>query len=204
MKKRNAILLSLVLLCSCEVVEIPDDISQFLYSCHLEETIEKTKTIRASNRNEIFDENGALMGADSYVLEIDRTKKESYSSLKIESYEGSRIAYDTEQLLYVTKNIIEIHYLTDASQYLITTSVKGYAKEGEEEKEKQVSSVKYTESQFKEIDLEIFYTSDIEGVHTGGLYYADFFLQNIGDFEHYKVENDLFIFTLISHNFYYQ
>ena len=188
--------LSLLLLTGCKEVLIPDDIAEFLYGCNIDKTIEKTTDIHAENKNTVYDSEGKELGNDAYTLTVHRPKeRESYSYLKRETYSGNRISYDSESKLYVVENQTEIHFDSQEEIYKATLTQKGTLEGSNEVVTSEKAVYKYKPSQFKEIDLSVFYTKESGNTHSGGLYYADFFLSIIGEFEYFEVKEDLFYYS---------
>lgn len=197
-KKILASLLILPVICSCKKVHIPDDIAQFLYTIDINKTMEKTLDINVTNDNSIYDKNDKLIGSDHYDIVVNRRQKEQYHYSKTETFSGASISFDTETSLYVTKTVTTMTYNLNENIYTAIVVNKGYSDEKKPEDlvEKTKATYRYTINNFKDVDATIFYTSDTGGIKTGGLYYADFFKNNLSQLEYFKIEDNVFIYTI--------
>ena len=197
-KKILASLLILPVICSCKKVQIPDDIAQFLYTIDINKTMEKTLDINVTNDNSIYDKDNKLIGSDHYDIVVNRRQKEQYRYSKTETFSGTSISFDTETSLYVTRTVTTMTYNLNENIYTAIVVNKGYSDENKPEVlvEKTKATYRYTVNNFKDVDAGIFYTTDTGGIKTGGLYYADFFKNNLAQLEYFKIEDNVFIYTI--------
>ena len=203
--KYKKIISSLIFICtlaSCQKIQIPDDVMQFVYSCSLENAKSFARTISYHNSNVIYDEDGAEKGRNESVSLVDRTSdKEGYYFKKTDTYQGSQVAFDTtySSSLYIFEKTTTISYDADNNEYVSTIHCKGYESLDDKDNvvEKDVAIYHYSVSEFEsKVDNPIFYSSETSGRYTGGIYLADFFKNNISEFEHFTIKDDIFTYTI--------
>lgn len=199
MHKKIILLASLpFLLSSCNKVQIPDDIAQFLFTIDFEEAEKSIHKIQVTNQSTLYDKNKEELGSSAYTLSVVRGEKEDYLFQKDENYHGDMIVQEKESKLYATEIKTSLSYDSLNNLYQATISVSGYKDdklEGEQINKKHV--YQYTPNQLKEdVDSVLFYTSDVEGFKTGGLFYADFFKRNINAVEHYSIQDNRFVYSI--------
>lgn len=147
--------------------------------------------IQVKNSNQVYSSDDTLTGSDSYSLDIIRGEKENYYYHKVEEYSGSQLIKDQNSQALIKKRVSDISYSSETSKYQVT--IKNTYQNDEEHS----SKTSYSETDFKDkIDNTIFYTSLVSNYHSGGFYYADFFIRNIAYFEYYSIVDNIFVYTI--------
>ncbi len=201
-KSLSLIFLPILLLVSCEKIELSEDVTRLIYSPTLENAKETVKTVSSTNINTIYDVNNEEIGKETYSLSIDRSAfQKDYSYLRIDTYSGLSVSLDGTYNtgLYVSEKKTTVSYNESESLYEVTVQLKGYKNKDDVSalESKTAGIFKYTQSKFdEEIDNKIFYSQNVSSRYTGGYYMADFFKTILSEYKSFSVKDNTLVYEI--------
>ncbi len=201
-KSLSLIFLPILLLVSCEKIELNEDVTRLIYSPTLENAKETVKTVSSTNINTIYDVNNEEIGKETYSLSIDRSAfQKDYSYLRIDTYSGLSVSLDGTYNtgLYVSEKKTTVSYNESESLYEVTVQLKGYKNKDDVSalESKTAGIFKYTQSKFdEEIDNKIFYSQNVSSRYTGGYYMADFFKTILSEYKSFSVKDNTLVYEI--------
>lgn len=203
MRRQNYFLLLFFLLASCSKAQAaPKEITDFLDGCFLEKATQEVlsadvfyESILTSHTQK--EETGRTL----VQVKVDRRDYSDYYAYVQTTFSGSNILLDTESNLYVADIVEKTTLDSEDNLYHEITIKHGYKTEDlSGELSIYQKEIKYQESQIKEKSLELFYRSSNQGVHSGGLYYADFFKYRIRYAQFMSLDEDSLTFEVKNQN----
>ncbi len=201
-KSLALIFLPILLLVSCEKIELSEDVTRLIYSPTLENAKETVKTVSSTNINTIYDVNNEEIGKETYSLSINRTSfQKDYSYLRIDTYSGLSLSLDGtyNSGLYVSEKKTSVSYNESESLYEVTVQLKGYKNNDDASTLESMTAgiFKYTQSKFEEeIDNKIFYSQNVSSRYTGGYYMADFFKTILSEYKSFSVKDNTLVYEI--------
>lgn len=146
--------LPVLLLVSCEKIELSEDVTRLIYSPTIENAKVTVKRVSSTNINTIYDESNAEIGKETYSLSIDRRAfQKDYSYLRIDTYSGLSVSLDGtyNSGLYVSEKTTSVSYNESDSVYEVTVVLKGYKNKEDSStlQTKTAGIFKYTQSKFE-------------------------------------------------------
>ncbi len=201
MHKYKSLLLLLPILfsASCSKIQVPDNISQFLFPIKFEETERTTKEIKVNNKTIIYGKDNKETGKAEYTILASRGQQEDYQYTKIENFSGNQCVYDQSSSLYLAKKESTLTYDATKQCYILTILSTGFVDEEQKKEETKSTQINYTEVDFREqIDMKLFYSTEVEEYKLGGLYYADFFRRNLNAVKYFSIQEDQFVYSVIN------
>lgn len=198
--KKIILLSSSFVLTSCgNKIQIPDDISQFLFPIKFETAYESVKKIKITNLSTVRDKNDKIIGEDNYVLSVIRGEQENYYYQKVQTYTGELIVYDSQiSKLFLTERTISVSYDSSTSLYSLSLKSTGFVDKEHTQKDTHTTVYQYDETSFlRDVDSVLFYTQEVSDTYTGGLYFADYFRRNLQAVDYYSIQNDTFVYSFV-------
>lgn len=197
MKIKIPLLLSFSLLCSCASFQAPEEIVAFINKCSLLNCQNETKTIKYEYSSNITrGQEGVISSITSKII-WDNSKDDFYKYV-VENYTLEAIAYDNEKEMYINKKESTIFYHSEDDMYYQIDTFYGYKNEGENLKIVQ-APIKYKADSISEVKYAIFSSNQSEGMSTGGLYYADYFYNNLSYYEYMSIEDSHLVMKLVDY-----
>ncbi len=195
-KKIVSLILTGLVLFSCQKSDVPDEIMDYLNHMSLSKAMEETKTILYDFQNEVYEKEKKISSTTMHLV-YDKRNEEDFSKKQIESYSLDDVVYHEEVSLHVTEKVIETYYDKKDDYYHVVTSYTGYEKEESEEITKQYSDVTYKKEQVSELKKSIFTSQEVySNSNQGGIYYGDFFASLTKYHRYMSIEDDLFTYKL--------
>ncbi len=195
-KKIVSLVLTGLVLFSCQKSDVPDEIMDYLNHMSLSKAMEETKTILYDFENEVYEKKKKISSTMMHLV-YDKRNEEDFSKKQIESYSLDDVVYHEEVSLHVTKKVIETYYDKKDDYYHVVTWYTGYEKEKDEEITKQYSDVTYKKEQVSELKKGIFTSQEVSSnSNQGGIYYGDFFASLTKYYRYMSIEDNLFTYKL--------
>lgn len=192
--KKCFLLSFLLLLTSCNY-NIPQEFIDFIDSCSLTEAKTYVDTVLVDYQSQIVDTNSdEIYGSLNIVFRCSINDFADYRSELEEVFTGESAIFDSESSLYVTYTLVTTKYDAEEDNYIRDIYKEGY-KNSDLEGEISTFTTSYTYSiyQIQEQAESIFYSSSSLGNYSGGLYYADYFRQNLRYVDYFSLEEDKMI-----------
>lgn len=195
-KKIVSLILTGLVLFSCQKIDVPDEIMDYLNNMSLDKAIEETKTIVYDFENAVYEKREKISSTTMHLV-YDKRSEEDFSKKQTETYSLHDVVYHEDISLHVTKKVVETYFDEKDDYYHVVTSYTGYETEEEKEITKQYSDVTYKKEQVTELEKSIFTSQNVSGYsNQGGLYYGDFFASLTKYYRYMSIEGDLFTYKL--------
>lgn len=195
--KRKSLLIFTVSLFSCASMNAPTEIVTFINNCSLLECENNTKTIQYEYSSNLTRGKEGVVSTIKEKILWDNSQDDFYKYV-IDEYSGESVYYDSEKEIYVTKKISKTSYQSDVDMYYQIDTYYGYKNDSEEIVFEQ-APIKYRSDSISDVKFMIFSANQYEGMSTGGLYYVDYFSNNLSYYEYMSIEEDSLVMELVDY-----